>query len=96
MRQFILAALIAGPALAAEETGFYCKERLVKINESRAEVELKCDPPTSRDRRIETTPGLRVVTVDEWFYNFGPQRFVRTLTFENGKLVRIEVGDYGR
>ena len=33
--------------------------------------------------------------VEEWTYNFGPSRFVRTLTFRNGKLSTIESGRYG-
>jgi hypothetical protein len=35
------------------------------------------------------------VVIDEWIYNLGPTRFVRYLTFENGKLVRIRTGEYG-
>lgn len=36
-----------------------------------------------------------IVAIDEWVYNPGPRGFVRYLTFENGILVRIELGDYG-
>jgi hypothetical protein len=36
-----------------------------------------------------------IVTVEEWEYNWGPNRFIRYLRFENGRLVRITVGDYG-
>jgi len=36
------------------------------------------------------------VTVEEWTYDFGPQRFVQFLTFENGRLVRVRSGNYGR
>lgn len=35
------------------------------------------------------------VLVDEWTYDFGPQRFIQFLTFEQGKLVSVESGDYG-
>lgn len=35
------------------------------------------------------------VLVEEWTYNFGPTSFIRYLTFENGRLVDIELGDYG-
>lgn len=35
------------------------------------------------------------VHIEEWTYNFGPSRFVRYLTFENGRLARIETGGYG-
>jgi hypothetical protein len=36
------------------------------------------------------------VIVDEWTYDFGKNRFIRYLTFEQGKLVRITAGRYGR
>jgi hypothetical protein len=35
------------------------------------------------------------VPVDAWTYDFGPQRFVRFLTFEHGKLIQIDSGGYG-
>jgi len=36
-----------------------------------------------------------LVTVEEWEYNFGSNRFIRYLRFENGRLIRITEGDYG-
>lgn len=35
------------------------------------------------------------VQVEEWIYDFGPQRFVQYLTFEQGILVRVRTGTYG-
>ena len=35
------------------------------------------------------------VLVDEWTYDFGPDRFIKFLTFEQGKLVNIVSGNYG-
>jgi hypothetical protein len=35
------------------------------------------------------------VNVEEWTYDFGPQRFIQFLTFEQGKLVFIRSGPYG-
>ena len=36
------------------------------------------------------------VAVEEWIYDFGRQRFVQYLIFENGRLVRVNSGNYGR
>lgn len=36
------------------------------------------------------------VNVEEWVYDFGPQRFIQFLTFEQGKLVQIKSGSYGK
>lgn len=35
------------------------------------------------------------VAVEEWLYDFGPQRFIQHLTFEEGKLVDVQSGSYG-
>ncbi len=35
------------------------------------------------------------VTIEEWTYNLGPNRFLRILTFRNGVLANIKTGGYG-
>jgi hypothetical protein len=35
------------------------------------------------------------VVLDEWVYDLGPRRFIRTVTFENGRVVLIESGERG-
>jgi hypothetical protein len=35
------------------------------------------------------------VTIEVWTYNPGPNRFVRYLTFENGILIEITIGERG-
>ena len=35
------------------------------------------------------------VEVEEWVYNFGPTRFMRILSFENGILRSVRYGGYG-
>lgn len=39
---------------------------------------------------------LMEVTIDEWIYDFGPQRFIQHLTFEQGKLIDVTSGKYGK
>ena len=36
------------------------------------------------------------VTIEEWIYDFGPQRFIQYLTFESGKLIHVRSGNYGK
>lgn len=36
------------------------------------------------------------ILVEHWTYDFGPTRFIRYLHFENGKLIKIEIGEKGR
>lgn len=35
------------------------------------------------------------VVIDEWIYDFGRNRFIHYLTFEQGKLVSVRSGGYG-
>lgn len=35
------------------------------------------------------------VTVEEWFYNYGPTKFIRILRFVNDRLVQVDTGGYG-
>lgn len=51
------------------------------------------------NKRIQFYPAPflvdELVTIEEWEYNSGPGKFIRYLTFENGLLVDIALGDYG-
>jgi hypothetical protein len=55
--------------------------------------------PCSRDggkiRCGQTRERVIEVVIDEWVYDFGSNRFVEYLTFEQGHLVRIRTGKYG-
>lgn len=83
--------------------GFYCGNKLVSEGDSAAEVILKCGEPTRkevhREKIIKGADSDRehrfAVTVEHWFYNFGPQRWLYQLTFRNSSLVRIDTLGYG-
>lgn len=55
------------------------------------------DIPAQSDEQLSQEPLFlrEQIRVEEWEYNFGPTRFLYYLRFENGKLIRITVGDYG-
>jgi hypothetical protein len=36
------------------------------------------------------------VVIDEWTYDFGPHQFIRYVTFEQGKLMSVVTGGYGK
>jgi hypothetical protein len=36
------------------------------------------------------------VQLEDWIYNFGPQSFMRLLTFEDGRLKSVESMAYGK
>lgn len=78
------AALRCGTSLVSEDAWPY-------------EVEKLCGKPDYiAIYPTAAVPGLGVVQTEEhWYYNAGPQRFIRKLTFRNGKLARIENLGYG-
>ena len=55
--------------------------------------------PCSRDggkiRCSQTREQVIEVVIDEWVYDFGRNRFIEHLTFEQGRLVHIRTGTYG-
>jgi hypothetical protein len=81
-----------------------CGDRIISTGDTKADVLIKCGEPfnkTSRQEefkdRVDGISGRSVfVTVEEWTYNFGPQRFLRIITFRNGTVVDIRTGGYGR
>ena len=59
------------------------------------EVSEPC-PNTQQHAKCSRTVETSVeVFIEEWTYDFGPNRFTRLLRFEDGKLVRITDGKYG-
>ena len=50
-----------------------------------------------RERRRYRRPILvrELITVERWTYNLGNHKFIRYLTFENGRLVLIATGEHG-
>lgn len=84
-----------------------CGSLLVDTGDYKLEVLRKCGEPVFTDSRIELRyvklygSGLELgqyvpVMIDEWTYDFGPNRFVQLLRFENGRLEDIESLGYGR
>jgi hypothetical protein len=74
------------------------------VGDSKADILIKCGEPFYKDAHQEELKerlpdsGTRtiIVTVEEWTYNFGPQRFMRIITFRNGQVVNIRTGGYVR
>lgn len=90
--------LFPAPAFA-----FRCDGELVDKGENKAEVMIKCGDPdwrTAWTEDIITNAGsvdaLRfTLDKEQWLYNLGPQRFMRILLFEGGRLVEVMTGPRG-
>ncbi|MBW0145916.1 DUF2845 domain-containing protein [Marinobacter arenosus] len=93
-----LIALLVLSALASSAQGaLRCGSSLVSDDAWPIEVEESCGPPDYiAEYPSATVPGLGVVQTEmHWYYNPGPQRFIRRLTFRNGKLAQVENLGYG-
>ena len=86
-----------------------CHGRLVVIGASPWEVQERCGEPTAVEDVMKYLPQrahdpvsqtsvyiLVPVQQSIWTYNFGPTRLVYYLTFQEGKLIDIATGDFGR
>ena len=94
------------PALfvfALDAQALRCGNALVSKGDRKIEVVKKCGEPSLVESWREEvavyseTDLKRLVKVDnnymeEWTYNFGPNRFIHFMTFRNGLLEKIETG----
>jgi Protein of unknown function (DUF2845) len=96
----------AGPAAASTVR---CGSRLVREGDTAADVRARCGAPTELTRsEIRQAPviwregrpyrvagGDRLVPVETWIYNLGPNKFMRKLRIEDGIVVSIDTLGYG-
>ena len=97
--------------LRGEAATLRCGNQLASEGSSRSDVLMRCGDPMSIETRRETVGeqtntqnkqgGTRTThtvekTTEEWTYNFGPHRLMQVAVFENGRLVDVRSGGYGR
>ncbi len=54
-----------------------------------------CTREGSKIRCSQTREQVIEIVIDEWVYDFGSNRFIEYVTFEQGHLVSIRAGGYG-
>jgi hypothetical protein len=108
MNKWLMVAVVAGvPALAIAQS-LRCDGKIISAGASRAEVAALCGEPVQVDRKSVYFPiastghpanpiaGAAVeIQVEVWIYNFGPDRLMQRIRFEDGVVVRIESLRYG-
>jgi len=67
----------------------------VEYRTVRVRVPGPCLEENGRRRCERETEQTIEVVIDEWVYDFGKNRFVEYLYFEQGNLVRVSEGSYG-
>jgi hypothetical protein len=89
----LVSAIVASTAAA----GFRCDGHLVSNGDHRYEVRAACGEP---DLRLSTHgywigPPIAHPVEEIWYYNFGPNRFIRELHFRSSRLDSIRSRGYG-
>ena len=103
---FLLTLFLMEPAWALR-----CGNRIVVEGDYKFQVLRRCGEPDYKESRVEyrstrlrgssvLQPGIDVnqmvpILVEEWTYDFGPNRFVEVLYFEAGRVVGIRSLGYG-
>lgn len=66
--------------------------------EMRTVTHEESEPCENSQQHVRCTKSVETsieVIIDEWTYDFGTNRFIEKLRFENGSLASITDGDYG-
>ena len=107
----MLSVIIAAPSSANGGASFRCSGRIIDVGQSKDYVLNKCGQPSNIDEKTEKLARnfrhrypesheeysyiINENQIEIWTYNLGATKFVRYLTFRNGKLVAIKTGGYG-
>jgi uncharacterized membrane protein len=67
----------------------------IEYRTARRRVAGPCQREGAKLRCGHTEESVVEVVIDEWTYDFGRNRFIEYLTFEQGRLVAIRTGSYG-
>jgi len=90
----------------AAADGMRCGSRLVSDGDSMYLVQARCGAPDDANNWVEyRTERIKVGSVwvertvevkyERWTYDFGTDRLIRFVVFENGRLIKIDTGPYG-
>jgi hypothetical protein len=72
-----------------------CGNSLVEAGQSMVSVQALCGDPTSVQRGVSDT-GPNEVPVETWTYNRGPNQFLVSIRFVDGKVVWVKtLHEYG-
>jgi hypothetical protein len=110
MNRFLLGAVLVSTAWGACAQTMECSDKLITQGDTIAKVAALCGNPTQVDRTTLTRSasgawvngqwvaqsGVQIeIPVETWLYNLGPDRLMRQIRFEDGRVVRIQTLDYG-
>jgi hypothetical protein len=106
MKKWLALAVLACVPAPLMAQSLVCGGKIIRQGITRAEVAAKCGDPAQVDHQSayknpavgqsNLTAGSTVeVQIEVWTYNFGPNRLMQRIRFENGTVARIESLGYG-
>lgn len=84
---FLLEAVPASGVALDDVGSLRCDQESIMIGDTEFQVKTTCGEPD--------TVLIKGLAKKVWIYNFGPTKFIYYLTFVNGRLERIQAGEYG-
>lgn len=102
-RRCVLLAALLGVAAVSKASVWQCDDGIVEPGDLAYHVSARCGEPFWVDSWLEQRVfgpdqpiELRETSrIEEWFFNLGPNRLIRKLTFRDGKLLDIDELGYG-
>ena len=91
-------------AFALESNSLMCSGGIISVADIASDLLRKCGQPTYASQREQKNvaegniPGERTIftiVIDDWTFNFGPDRFQYRILLKNGNVWKIESLDYG-
>ena len=110
MKRLILAAILASISWDASAQAMECGNKLITRGDSISKVATLCGNPAQVDRTsivrsssaslvngqwVQSGGAQVEIPVEVWLYNFGPDKLMQQIRFEDGRVVKIESLDYG-
>src|ERR1700736_2564858 len=110
MKRLILVVILASISWDASAQAMECGNKLITRGDSIAKVATLCGNPAQVDRTsivqstsasfvngqwVQSGGGQVEIPVEIWLYNFGPDKLMQQIRFEDGRVVKIETLDYG-
>jgi Protein of unknown function (DUF2845) len=110
MKRLLLLIVLLAISWDAGAQAMECSDKLITQGDSIAKVAALCGNPAQVDRTsiVRSTSGSFIngqwiqsggaqieIPVEVWLYNLGPDRLMRQIRFEDGRVVKIETLDFG-
>ncbi len=91
------------PSLTVAAAEYRCADKIISVGDSSAELYLKCGEPDWKQsnneevvtRDVYDEKHKTIITVEEWTYNLGPDRFTRIFAIRDGRVTDVRSGGYG-